>query len=181
MTEVALVPPKRELLRALARVVSTQPVDPPGLNDHAWLLGDPERVLNAMRRSLAHCATHGGGGWIVLADGVPVGLITLKVVDGEAETFTFVCKEAQNQGVATAARAGLAVHVRAKPEVQRLISTARAGSPSSKVSQRLGYERVGSEVRPHPQDGSDVLLERYELSPRRWVCPEEVHPARLDR
>jgi RimJ/RimL family protein N-acetyltransferase len=163
MPDVVLEEPTPGRLLALARAVSTTPVDPAGITDHRWLHGDPDRVRDRIQRSLDHCTTTGGGGWIIAADGRPAGLITVKLDADQAETFSFVCSEWQGRGVATAARAALLAEFRSDPRVRLVVSTARAGSPSATVSRRLGYACVGTEVRRHPEHGGEVVLERYEL------------------
>ena len=179
MEDIALERPTAELLLALAQVVSSQPVDPPGVNDHAWLYGDVTQVLERLKASLSHCSASRGGGWVILADGRTAGLVTVKLVGDAAETFSFVSRKLQNRGLATAARAAVVAHLRSDPRVQRVVSTGRAGSASVKVPERLGYVLVGQEVRRHPEDGSDVVLERYELDLVRWASPTGAKSARL--
>lgn len=163
MPDVTLEEPTPERLLALARAVSSSPVDPEGITDHRWLYGDPVQVRDRIQRSLHHSRATDGDGWIIAVDGRAVGLITVKVRGDQAETFSFVCAEWQGRGVATAARAGLLDLLRQDPRIRLVVSTARAGSPSASVSRRLGYACVGTEVRRHPEDGGEVVLERYEL------------------
>jgi RimJ/RimL family protein N-acetyltransferase len=177
MADVVLERPARDRLLELAHVVSAHPVDPPGVSDHSWLHGDAHQVEQRLQRSLDHCVRHGGAGWILLADRHPVGLITVKVVDGDAETFSFVATTFQNGGLATAARAAVIALLQGDARVRRVISTSRPGSASARVSQRLGYTYVGRETRTHPLDGSDVDLDRYELDPARWSRPPGVEHA----
>lgn len=180
MNDVALERPTSELLLSLAQAVSAQPVDPPGVSDHSWLYGDVTQVLERLKESLNHCAGKGGGGWVILADRRAAGLVTVKLVDGGAETFSFVSREFQNRGLATAARAAVVALLQSDPRVQRVVSTGRAGSASARVSRKLDYALVGQEVRPHPEDGSDVVLERYELDLVQWSPPAGVELARFD-
>lgn len=163
MPEVTLARPTPERLVALAQTVSTSPVDPEGITDHRWLLGDARQVRDRIERSLIHCRSMDGDGWIVAADGRAIGLITVKLRGDEAETFSFVAADWQGRGVATAARAGLLALLRGDPRIRLVVSTARAGSRSAAVSRRLGYDCVGTEIRRHPEHGGDVVLERYEL------------------
>ena len=178
MQAVLLAEPSAVLVKALAERVSKKPVDPPGLTDHRWLYAPPELVQQRIQESIDYRKAHGGGGWVILASGDPIGLITVLVEDTVAETFSFICADAQNRGIATAARAGVLTLLANDPDVRRVASTARPASPSSAVSRRLGYSFVGMEVRHHPDHG-DVVLERYEVALGNWRPPKGVTPARL--
>jgi RimJ/RimL family protein N-acetyltransferase len=176
---VLLADPTSDLVLALATAVAAAPVDPPGLSDHRWLSGEPTGVRDRIQESIDSTKHRGGSSWIVLAGGAPVGLIKVGIGHGMAETFTFVCAYAQGRGVATAARTGVLDLLAHDGRVQRAVSTARANSASAAISRRLGYRYTGIEVRQHPDDASDVALERYELELESWQAPEEVTPARL--
>jgi len=160
---VRLDPADDLALEEVAPALAAAPVDPPGIDDHAWLHGDVGEVLRSLRAACDRRLAAGGRAWIIRVDGTATGYVSARIDDGgaRAETFSVVARAAQGRGIGLAARR-LALDELVAVGVTCVVSLARPGSRSAAISRRLGYELRGREERARP-DGHLVGLERYQL------------------
>jgi L-amino acid N-acyltransferase YncA len=101
-----------------------------------------------------------------MVDDVAAGFVSAAIDSETAETFSVVALLWQRRGVGLAARRS-ALHQLRDRGVTVAVSASRPHSASSRISQRIGYRRVGTESRLS-QDGTSVYLERWELELRTW-------------
>ena len=160
--QVALEVADDARLATFAERVAKDRVDPVGIEEHAWLHGDPVEVLNRLRVARDWRTDQGGVAWVVTADDDVVGYISALIsADSTAETFSVVAADMQRRGIGREARR-LALERLRQLGVQRAVSVSRPGSGSSAISRSLGYRPSGREVRSAP-GATDVELERWEM------------------
>jgi L-amino acid N-acyltransferase YncA len=159
--QVALEVADDARLATFAERVAKDRVDLIGIEDHAWLHGDPVEVLPRHQAARDWRTHQGGVAWVVTADDHVVGYISaLITADATAETFSVVAADMQHRGIGREARR-LALERFRQLGVQRAVSVSRPGSASSAISRSLGYRPCGREVRTAP-NGTEVELERWE-------------------